>query len=806
MIDDKGFRTLFDLAADAMFILDMDGFIKQINPIAHDRLGYTSAEMVGKHIGSFILPEFAAKLGYRFETVQKEGFSIYQSAQVRKDGTVLPVEVCTREVELAGQRVIFSIVRDITERKKAEELLRFHSEILNSVAEGIFLVRPGDGLIVYTNPRFERMFGYQPAELIGKHVSILNAPSEISPEAMANRINQELERSGVWDGEVKNIRKNGTVFWCHVSIATFDHPELGKVWVAAHYDDTAREEALSALKQSEKWMRSIFENVHTGIASTDMSGRVTSFNDTFRTMLGYDAESLMQMNFADFTHPDDFKLEKVYFDEILAGTRNHYHMTKRYMANHGNILWVDLSAAAVRNAEGKVTNFVAVIQDITERKIAENEIEHLAFYDPLTQLPNRRLLLDRLKQALASSARSGREGALLFIDLDNFKNLNDTLGHDIGDTLLQQVKQRLESCIRNGDTVARLGGDEFVVMLSDLSEQPIEAAAQTESIGEKILATLSESYQLGKHLYRCTASIGVTLFSGNQQKTDDLMKQADIAMYQAKKAGRNTLRFFDRQMQENISARVSLEGELHNAIEFQQFHLHYQIQVDNSLRPLGAEALIRWLHPARGLVLPAQFIPLAEETGLILPVGLWVLETACAQIKAWEQNARTRELTLAVNVSAKQFRQADFVDQVRGAVHRHAIKSRLLKLELTESLLQENIEVTIATMNALSDIGVQFSLDDFGTGYSSLQYLKRLPLDQLKIDQSFVSDIATNNSDKAVVRATIAMARSLGLDVIAEGVDTEEQRRLLLKNGCTQYQGYLFGRPVPIEQFEALLN
>jgi diguanylate cyclase (GGDEF)-like protein/PAS domain S-box-containing protein len=441
-----------------------------------------------------------------------------------------------------------------------------------------------------------------------------------------------------------------------------------------------------------------------------------------------------------------------------------------------------------------------------ERVAAEEKIQYLAFYDSLTNLPNRRLLMDRLQQALASCTRSGREGALLFIDMDNFKNLNDTLGHDIGDALLRQVAQRLESCIREGDTVARLGGDEFVVMLLDLNEQPIEAAAQTESIGEKILAVLSQPYQFDQHVYRCSSSIGVTLFKDHQQATEELMKQADIAMYQAKKAGRNALRFFDRQMQENISARVSLESELHNAIEFQQFHLHYQIQVDSSYQPLGAEALIRWIHPVRGMVSPIQFIPLAEETGLILPIGQWVLETACAQLKAWQQGPLTRNLVLAVNVSAKQFRQANFVAQVQAAIQRHAIDPMLLKIELTEGMLLENIEDTIATMNALNEIGIQFSLDDFGTGYSSLQYLKRLPLDQLKIDQSFVGDIATNSSDIAIVRTIVAMARSLDIAVIAEGVETEEQRQLLHKNGCTHYQGYLFGKPVPIEQFEAQLK
>jgi diguanylate cyclase (GGDEF)-like protein len=437
-----------------------------------------------------------------------------------------------------------------------------------------------------------------------------------------------------------------------------------------------------------------------------------------------------------------------------------------------------------------------------QRKLAV----HDALYDGLTGLPNRRLLMDRLHQAFASSSRSSREGALLFIDLDNFKDINDTLGHDIGDLLLQQTAQRLESCLREVDTVARLGGDEFVVMLEDLSEHALEAAAQTKAVGEKILATLNQPYQLATHKYHCTPSIGATIFSDHRQSGEELLKQTDIAMYQAKKAGRNTLRFFNPKMQDVINTRTALEGELHKALENRQFHLYYQIQVDSSYHPLGAEALIRWIHPERGLVSPAEFIPLAEETGLILPIGQWVLETACTQLKAWEQDALTRDLVLAVNVSAKQFRQADFVAQVQTAVQRHAINPTRLKLELTESMLLDNIEGTIATMNALSGIGIQFSLDDFGTGYSSLQYLKRLPLNQIKIDQSFVRDIVIDSSDKAIVSAIIAMTQSLMLSVIAEGVETDEQRQLLLESGCTHYQGYLFSKPLTIEKFEALLK
>jgi len=465
-----------------------------------------------------------------------------------------------------------------------------------------------------------------------------------------------------------------------------------------------------------------------------------------------------------------------------------------------------LTISSVKNKDGAVTHYVGAHIDITERKAAEEKIQQLAFYDPLTRLPNRRLLTDRLQHGLASSARSGRHGALLFMDLDNFKTINDTLGHNVGDILLQQVAGRLESCVREGDTVARIGGDEFVVVLEDLNQHALAAAEETEDVSEKILATLNQPYQLATHEYRNTASIGVILFNGHQQSIDELMKQADISMYQAKKAGRNTLRFYDPQMQENITARASLESELFKALEHQQFQLHYQIQVDSSNRPFGAEALIRWMHPERGLIFSAQFIPLAEETGLILPIGKWAMEVACAQLKAWQQDAFTRDLVMCVNVSAKRFRQADFAAQVQAAVQRHAINPKLLKLELTESMLLEDIDDTIATMNELNAIGVRFSLDDFGTGYSSLQYLKRLPLDELKIDQSFVRDIATDSSDKAIVSTIIAMAQSLNLDVIAEGVETEEQRNFLLKAGCTRFQGSLFARPVPINEFEALLR
>ncbi len=563
----------------------------------------------------------------------------------------------------------------------------------------------------------------------------------------------------------------------------------------------------NALLESEANLRisaTAFES-HESLMITDANGVILRVNKAFTETTGYTAEEVVGQTprlLKSGRHDAAFFREMW---ETLDRT-GEWQGEVWDRRKNGEVYPKWLSITAVTGADGIVSHYVGSHSDITNRKAAEQEIQLLAFYDPLTRLPNRRLLMDRINQALASSARTGREGALLLIDLDDFKTLNDTLGHDIGDLLLQQVAQRLESCVREGDTVARIGGDEFVVVLENLSEQTLEASAQTDTVGEKILATLNQPYQLETNEYQSSSSIGATLFSEHQLGMEVLIKQADIAMYQAKKAGRNTLRFFDPQMQMNVNSRASLEYDLRKALENRQFQLYYQLQVDDSLRPLGAEALIRWIHPERGFISPMQFIPLAEESGLILPIGQWVLETACSQIRAWQLDSVTRDLVLAVNVSANQFRQADFVTQVESTLYRHGINPRLLKLELTESLLLHDIEKTIVTMKALKEIGIQFSLDDFGTGYSSLLYLKQLPFDQIKIDQSFVHDIATDPNDAAIVQTIIAMSQTLGFDVIAEGVETETQQEFLEQRGCHAFQGYLFSKPEPIERFEELLK
>ncbi len=541
-----------------------------------------------------------------------------------------------------------------------------------------------------------------------------------------------------------------------------------------------------------------------GMFITDAENVILRINQAFTDITGYTtAEAVGQTPDLFGSGRHDAKFFAAMYDSLQRS-----RAWQGEIWNHrknGEIHPVWLTITAVIDSEGALTHYVSTLTDISQRKAAEKEIQYLAFYDPLTRLPNRRLLIDRVQQALASSARSERTGALLFIDLDNFKMLNDTLGHDKGDLLLQQVAQRLSTCVREGDSIARIGGDEFVLVLEDLSKDTNEAATQAEAIGEKILAALYHPYDLAGHEYHNTPSIGVTLFENHKNSIDELMKHADLAMYEAKKAGGNTLRFFDPQMQATITGRAVLEKDLREALQEGQLLVYYQPQVDATGRITGMEALVRWQHPQRGLVSPADFIPLAEETGLILPIGQWVLKTACNQLLAWATKPGRSHLTVAVNVSARQFRQPDFVEQVLAVLDRSGANPQKLKLELTESLLLENVEEVITKMTALKARGISFSLDDFGTGYSSLSYLKRLPLDQLKIDQSFVRDLLTDPNDAAIARTIVALAQSLGLSVIAEGVETEAQRDCLATQGCRAYQGYLFGRPMPLADFELLL-
>ena len=549
----------------------------------------------------------------------------------------------------------------------------------------------------------------------------------------------------------------------------------------------------------------VFESSYSGVMLTDANVKVLEVNPAFTRITGYSAEDIRGKNphwLSSGLHDKEF-YKKLWRD---LREKEHWQGEIWNCRKNGEVYPEWLSINSIFNKSGVLTNYVGIFSDISERKEAEAQIHQLAFYDSLTDLPNRRLLMERLQQAFSVSSRSKEHGAVLFLDLDNFKALNDTKGHDVGDLLLGEVSKRLTQSVRDGDTVARLGGDEFVVVLESLSTDADEAATQAESVAEKIRTILCQPYLLKDALHHTTPSIGIVLFKGQRESMDDLLKYADTAMYQAKSAGRNTIRFYDPTMQAALESRIELESELRMALNDGQFKLYYQVQVDRHQYPLGAEVLLRWEHPKRGLVSPMQFIPLCEETGLIVPIGLWVLQTACSQLKAWQLDPVTRGLALSVNVSARQFRQPDFVSQLKNFLVENGARPGLLKLELTESTVLEDVQDTINKMRELKLLGVSFSMDDFGTGYSSLQYLKRLPLDQIKIDESFVRDIATDPNDAAIVKTIIAMSKALGLEVIAEGVETKAQRNFLCKHGCHAFQGYLFSQPIPIGQFEEILR
>lgn len=543
-----------------------------------------------------------------------------------------------------------------------------------------------------------------------------------------------------------------------------------------------------------------------GIMITDSKGVILRVNQAFTDITGYSSEEAVGQTprlLKSGRHDVDFyaamwqciKNTGQWSGEIWDRRKN------------GEIYPKWLTITEVKSFDGSVVHYVSSQIDITARKASEDRIHNLAFYDPLTQLPNRRLLLDRLRHSVSFSVRDTRNVALMFIDLDRFKKINDTLGHDIGDLLLKQVAERTLTCVRASDTVARLGGDEFVVLLDGLAGNLHEAAAQAKQIGRKIIDALNQSYDLAGHEYQSGASIGIALFDEHCQTAEDLLKQADIAMYQAKKAGRNTLRFFDPEMQASILTRVALEKDFKDALLKERFYICYQPVISREGRVAGAEALVRWRHAIRGIVSPADFIPLAEETGLIVPLGNWVLKTACRQLTDWSSRDDTRDLTIAVNVSARQLKQENFVATVMGVIEETGANPRRLKLELTESMLVSDAESIIIKMNLLKEAGITFALDDFGTGYSSLAYLSRLPLDQLKVDQSFVRNIEAEESAVIICAATINLAHNLKLKVVAEGFENEAQRYFLSSvHQCDFLQGYLFSKPVPIDEFEEFIR
>jgi diguanylate cyclase (GGDEF)-like protein/PAS domain S-box-containing protein len=700
-------------------------------------------------------------------------------------------------LESEVEETAISLEQEVGLRVESEILSR---RILDMALDAVISVDQ-TGKVIYWNPRAEFVFGYSAPYAQGKSLlDLVVEPREHA--AIKERLNQFLS-SGVKNVkadrfEMMAVRVDGQRI--PIEVAVIALKRYGEyVFTGFVRDLTERDKYLEELRVS-----AITFNSQEGIIIADGETKILRVNKAFVEITGYPAEEVVGTS-PRLLHSDQH--DRDFYDSIWKSVEESDGWEGEVWGRrkNGDAVPLHLTVTAIRDAKGAACNYVLAFSDITRNKKDADEIYNLAFFDPLTGLPNRRLLMDRLSQSVAASGRTGQKAALLFLDLDNFKNLNDTLGHDFGDLLLQQTAQRLKHSLRAEDTVARIGGDEFVIILQNLGEEGADAPAQTEAVANKILSALNQPYSLHDHECFSSASIGVTLFESSESEVDELLKQADIAMYQAKKSGRNMLRFFDPEMQENITQRANLENALHNAVEKKQFQLYYQIQVDNKNLPVGAEALIRWQHPVLGTVPPQDFIPLAEESGLIVPIGRWVIEAACAQIRRWQDNPRTAGLTVAVNISPRQFYQVDFVDEVLECLAETGIDSELLKLELTEGLILDDVDAAIVKMNELRRAGVLFSLDDFGTGYSSLSYLTKLPLSQLKIDQSFVRNIGINDSDSIIIKTIIGMSQSLGFEVVAEGVESQHQYDFLEALGCQLFQGYLFSRPVAAGEFEELL-
>ena len=697
----------------------------------------------------------------------------------------------------------FGTCTDIHNIKVIEQNLQGDRRILQSIIDSVpaqIFAFDLNQKVIFANDAMASFYGHTKEDILGKDASAFLSAEELEKTTRENFDIAKTRRPTTKERLVQSRSLDEPRILLSTSFPL--HDLAGEV---IGVGGVATDVTTARMAENELSIAAtVFESPH-GILAVDTEFKILKTNSAFSAMTGYSDQEVIGKT------PDMFVptvLDRsIYFGMLdFLQSEGHWEGELKSQRKNREIYPLHLTATSVKNSRGQTTNYVMRFSDITRKKETERELQTLAFNDDLTGLPNRRYLAQYVKRGLAEGHRRKEMGALLFVDLDNFKLLNDSLGHAMGDLLLKQVAKRLKGCIRQGDLLARCGGDEFLIMLTRLGKEPIDAAMRAEAIGEKILSDLNESFHLGAHIHHCTGSIGITIFREGETQFEELLKQADIAMYESKHGGRNRLKFFNSVMEEIIQARAKTEGELRAAVKNVQFQVYYQRQVDRSRRTLGAEALLRWNHPTQGILSPKHFIGIAEETGLIIPMGQSVLRQVCSQLKAWEASPETHDLCVAINVSARRFRREGFVDEVLDVIREYGVNPKCIKFELTEGVLLENKDEASETMQRLRKEGFEFALDDFGTGYSSLQYLQQLPLAQLKIDQSFIRDIALDAQDRAIVRTIIAMGSSLGLECIAEGVETEEQLNLLMEDGCSQFQGYLFGKPLPIEQFETSLR
>ena len=799
------YQTLLQNSMEGIHIMDIEGNVIEVNDAFCNMLGYIREETLRLNVADWNAQWSREELHERFKA--NIGNSVlFETVYRHKEGMLIHVEIISCGIEIDGKAYLYAASRDITERKVAEQALRESEERWHFAIDG-----SGDGVWDWNLETGRIVFSERYLEMLGYAGNVnWDCLDDWKNHVAAEEMQQAMVMLEAYlDGKIPTYsteyrmqRADGGWAWILARGKVVSRAVDGRPlrMIGTHTDITERKQTEEALR-----VAAVAFETHDAILITDARANIIRVNQAFTDITGYSLEEVLGHNPRIMSSG---RQDKVFYIEMWqqllhTGSWAGEIWDKR---KNGQIYPKWLTITAVKNERYEATHYVAIFSDITARKQAEDEIRNLAFYDSLTRLPNRRLFMDRFRAALTISTRRNDYGAVLFIDLDRFKTLNDTLGHDYGDLLLIEVAARIKSCVREMDTVARLGGDEFVVLIEGINEDQDETSRKVGLIAENIRETLAHPYKLKSHEHHSSPSIGISLYRGNENSVDELLQQADMAMYQAKNSGRNAVRFFDPVMQHNVASRAALENDLHHAIALGQLQLHYQVQVDSGHRPLGAEALLRWFHPQRGLVMPGDFISIAEESSLILDIGHWVLDQAGGQLALWAGDERMRDLTLAVNVSAKQFAQPGFVGQIADVVRSHRIVPSSLKLELTESMVLHDLKSTIDKMHALKRLGVKLSMDDFGTGYSSLSYLRDLPLDQIKIDQSFIQNITRDGNDALLVQTIIDLGGNFRMNVIAEGVETEAQLTFLKHHDCMNYQGFLFSKPVPIEEFEKLLG
>lgn len=779
-----------------------------VSPYAETLLGYPRDEWLKpgfwqthiheKDLGMTLALDTAhtlesARFEIEYRLVHADGHAVFV-----RDMIVVEHDAQGRPCRLAGVMIDVTTDRALNHALLDSEQ-RFRSvmeQVPNISVQGYDINRR----VVFWNSASEDLYGFTAAEARGQLLEDLIIPPPMR-DAVVMLHGRWIEHGeAIPAAELTLQRKDGSpvsVYSAHVMTQN-RHGEPEMYCLDVELTDIKRTQA--ALGESETRFKLTVENAPVGIAILSLSDQFIQVNPRFCSITGFDESELRAASFTALLDEDSREAYALELAACLAGHKASVQFDARIQHRHGKEVWISSTLAILRNASGTPEQVICSIEDVTERRAARARVEWLAHHDPLTDLPNRTLLRDRLQQAMARSLRAGKRAALIFLDLDRFKNVNDSLGHAFGDHLLRAVATRLRMCVRDSDTVARLGGDEFLIVLDCM-----EDANDVALVASKIIERLSTPIDVQTQTLSTGASLGISIYPDDGIDVDSLLKNADAAMYHAKESGRNMFRFFTEEMNLATIDRLRMEHALRQAIEKDELSLHFQPQIElGSRRIIGVEALLRWSSPALGNVSPARFIPVAEESGLIVPIGEWVLQEACMQAMRWHEQG-IDDITVAVNLSALQFRRTDIVAVTRAMIQRHGIPSRMIELELTESILMHNVDELLQTLNNLRALGVKLSIDDFGTGYSNFSYLKRFPLDRLKIDRSLVADVATDEDDAAIVRAMIQLGRSLKLDVIAEGVENAEQADFLATEGCHSVQGYFFARPMPAVQVTPML-